>query len=249
MAEERNEYTRATGALKRALKEQGITYRDLASGIGLSESGVKKILSAEDGSFQRLSQMCGYVGMTVGELLEKDSREITEVTFPEEVQEFFIENPDLLELYWRLVYEREPLESIERTWGGGKTEVFKLLRRLDRYGLLRLLPEGRVRIPRVRQIRWVGDGPLIRKLYREWGSKFFMDVAKPDPGPGRYFLIRYFKVSQRTYDELINAQRALEAEFVRRATLDMRTESANHKHLRWVVGIDNQSFLPARKAT
>ncbi len=67
---ELNEYRAAIDILKRTLKERGLTYRQLGKGIGLSESGVKKIFLARDGSFQRLAEICRYVGLSLSEIVE-----------------------------------------------------------------------------------------------------------------------------------------------------------------------------------
>jgi transcriptional regulator with XRE-family HTH domain len=238
-----NDYQLATQALKVILRAQKVTYRELAKAIGLSESGIKKVLSAKDGSFQRLAQMGRYVGASINELLDQRSSHMTEVTFSPEAQAEFLEDPELFQFYWLLVYERMSLEDLSKARSISEKDRFKYLRKLDRLRLLMLLPDGRVRIPPVQQIRWVGDGPLIRKLYREWSTRMIQNVARPDLEPGKLFIVRYFKASAKTHADLLRAQTELEAEFVRRAIQDMRTEAEDLEHLRWVVGIDQQSFI------
>ena len=70
---EPNEYRGAVTALKTILKERKITYRELGEGIGLTESGVKKAFAARDGSFQRLIEICRFVGVSIVEILDKES--------------------------------------------------------------------------------------------------------------------------------------------------------------------------------
>lgn len=243
MAKVRNQYEVAIESLKRALKRQKLTYRELAPLLGLSESGVKKIFTAKDGSFQRLSQICEVLGLSMQELLEGGDEAILDVSFTERQQDFLAKHPAGLQLYWRLVYERLPLADAIKAGGLREKESFSLLRQLDQLQMLELLPGNRVRVPAVRQIRWVGGGPLVEKLYREWSGRFLEKVAKVDPGPDSLFLIRYFRASEKTVRDLMDALRDLEREFVRRATREMRTEAPELRHLRWISAVDMRSFL------
>lgn len=241
MARTRSQYEIATESIKRALKRQKLTYKDLAKSLKLSESGVKKILTAEDGSFQRLAQICDAVGLSMQELLTGHDESMLDVTFTPAQQDYLMGNLPALKLYWTLVYERRTLAQATALLG--LKDAFPLLRKLDQFQLLELLPAGRVRVPAVRQVRWVGGGPLVAKLYREWSARFLEKVAKPDPGPDSLFLIRYFRASEHTIRDLMDALRDLEQEFVRRATREMRTEAPELRHLRWISAVDMRSFL------
>lgn len=243
MNSRRNEYQLATANLKRSLKSQGLTYREIAKRLGMSESGLKKIFTARDGSFQRLAQICQIAGLTMSELFEGDTEAMQDLSYSEKQQRLLTEDPKALALYWRLVYERMELSDAELAMGLTKKESFSLLRKLDEHDLLDLMPEGKVRVPAVRQIRWVGDGPLIRKLYREWSLRFISTVAAPEPTEGAYFQIRYVKVTPKTKRDFIEALRELESEFVRRGIREMREESSDLEHLRWLCAADSRSFL------
>jgi transcriptional regulator with XRE-family HTH domain len=242
MTKARTEYEVAMTAVKAALKRQKITYAELAKRLRISESGLKKILSAKDGSFQRLAQICEELGLSLSELLAGEDQ-TQEISFTPAQQEFLASHAGALRLFWALVYERRPLPEAEKLAGVNPKEVFSLLRKLDQLGLLELLPANRLRIPAVRPVRWVGDGPLIRKLHREWSAGFVKSVARPTPDKGEQFISRYFRASRRTVDELQAALKDLEAEFLRRAIKEMRTESPDLVHLRWVSAVDDKSYL------
>lgn len=239
----RTEYQSVTLALKAALKRQKITYRELALGIGLSESGVKKTLSAHDGSFQRLVQICRYVGISVQELIGGASENMRSVTYTAKQQALLLEQPRAFHLYWSLTYERMTLAEAEKATGLSAKESFVLLRKLDQAHLLKLLPGGQVRVPPVQPIRWVRSGPLVEKLYREWSQKLVHAAVGAKNSNENLFLLRYFKVTHRTFLDFQDALRNLEAEFVRRATLEMRLNQDDLQHMRLLVAMDNQSFL------
>ena len=157
MPRTRSEYEAATDSIKRILKQQGLTYKNLAIRLGLSESGVKKILTAQDGSFQRLAQISRELGITMGELLTGEEEAMFELSYSREQQAYLVKEPRALRLYWALVYERRDLKEALSFLHLLPKDAFPILRRLDELRLIELLPEGRLRIPPVRQIRWVGE--------------------------------------------------------------------------------------------
>lgn len=242
MKRERTQYEVAMSVVKATLKRQKITYGELAQRLKLSESGVKKILSAKDGSFERLARICEELGLSMSELLAGED-ETLELSFSAAQQEYLAGNTAAFRLYWALVYERRTLPEAEKLAGLRGKETFSALRKLDQLNLLALLPGNRLRIPAVRAVRWVGDGPLVRKLHREWSAGFVKSIARPVPEAGEQFLSRYFRASQRTADELKAALKDLETEFLRRAIKEMRTESPDLVHLRWVSALDTKSYL------
>lgn len=244
MKKARTEYELAMDAVKAALKRQKLTYAELAKRLELSESGLKKILSATDGSFQRLAQICEVLGLSMRDVLAGEDLTL-DVSFTLAQQEYLAANSVAFRLFWALVYERRPLQEAEKLAGLNGKEVFSVLRKLDQLNLLELLPGNRLRVPAVRPIRWVGDGPLIRKLHREWSAGFVRSVARPVPEYGELFISRYFRCSQRTLDELKVALRDLETEFLRRAIKETRSESPDLVHLRWVSAVDDKSYLEA----
>jgi transcriptional regulator with XRE-family HTH domain len=233
-------YREITQSLKLVLKKQGITYRQIGAAIGMSESGVKKLLTARDGSFERLAEICRYAGTSLTDLLTSKDQVMVDVSFTPRQQGFLIKNAEALRVYWRLVYERLPLAELEKQKG---RNLFGILRQLDLHGLVRLMQGGQVRLPTLKAIRWVGDGPLIEHLYRDWSVRLVKKLAKPLNRENELFLIRYFKMTPRTYQEFLSAQMNLEKEYVRRAVYEMQTHPESVQHVRWVTAIDNQSFI------
>lgn len=243
---EPNEYRAAIESLKAVLKAKQITYKELAQAVKLSESGLKKIFAAQDGSFQRLAQISRYIGISLSELIEENKT--VDVGFSQKQQTEFLKEPLLFQVYWMLVYERRKVDSIQDELKLNKTEAFRILRRLDILDLIKLLPGDRLRIPSVKAVRWTGDGEFIRKMYREWSRNLVSDVAKVHSEPEELFIIRYFQMTPKTYTELLAAQKALEAEFIRRGIQEMRTRPPGLVHVRWLVAADTRSFITGKKS-
>ncbi len=124
-----------------------------------------------------------------------------------------------------------------------KTEAFRLARKLDVLGLIKLLPGDRLRIPSIKAVHWSGDGEFIRTIYRNWSRSLIERIAKPENSEGDVFLLRYLQMTKKTYGEFLTALHTLESEFVRRSIQEMRTQPAGLKHVRWLVAADNRSFV------
>lgn len=236
-----NEYRIAITTLKKVLKERGLTYRELGDGIGLSESGVKKIFAAQDGSFQRLVEICRFIGVSLMEIINDE--QVIDVSFSQEQQKSLSEDPMLFYFYWQLVYERRPIAFAKQFFKLSDSDAFRLLRKLDVLNLIKLLPGDRIRLPSVKAVRWTGDGKFVQKIYRSWSRLLVDNVTKPNRAEGDFFLLRYLQMKKGTYAEFIAAIKALEDEFVRRSIYEMRIESNNLEHVRWLVALDNRSFV------
>src|SRR5512143_1912149 len=67
-------------ALKRILKGRGITYANVAGGLGLSEASVKRMFSRRDFTLQRLEDVCRIAGLDFGELAHEAGVEAAGMT-------------------------------------------------------------------------------------------------------------------------------------------------------------------------
>ncbi|TXK65756.1 helix-turn-helix domain-containing protein [Alkalisalibacterium limincola] len=63
-----------TDALKRCLRAQAMTYRDLAGRLGVSEAAVKRMFSLRAMSLQRLEQICAVLDIGLAELSAEAGR-------------------------------------------------------------------------------------------------------------------------------------------------------------------------------
>lgn len=237
-----SQYRHVMGKLKAVLKARRITYAQLADRVGLSESGLKKTLNAPDGSFERVTVICRELGVSVADILEQKALEIYPVSFTPPQQELFLKNPIAFEVFWKLVYERRPLEQVVAGRKLDPRETTRILRALDTLDLIQWKPGGKVRVPAVVPVSWVGDGPFLRKIFREWSHRFIDMMVGPEPHPHRFFLFRYLQMTEETYRDLLKAQADLELDFLRRSIQEMQMGFTTLKHVRWLAAIDDKSF-------
>ncbi|MGO4775586.1 helix-turn-helix domain-containing protein, partial [Lysobacter sp. 2RAB21] len=84
-------------ALKRFLRAQDLTYRDLAGRLKLSEAAVKRMFSRRAMSLQRLEQVCDVLDIGLAELSAEAARGRAPMAMLSEAQEqALVDEPALL---------------------------------------------------------------------------------------------------------------------------------------------------------
>lgn len=238
------EFKSALAVLKKVLKERGISYRDLAKQVGLSESGLKKIFLADDCSFRRLAEIAAALGMKITDVLQEvEQRPLEQVRFSPEAQEYFLSEPSAFNFYFKLVFERMTVEEVKRFSGWTEAQVFKQLRRLDELQLIKLLPGDRVKVPDLRVVRDFGTGPFLERLYQRWGQDIVRELAVSSRQGSGEFVVRSLKMKDETYEDFLYRLKELEHEFVRRAIREMAVQPGELKPVRWMSLIDQSSFV------
>ena len=137
-------YQNVVDVLKGVLRKRGWTYTSLGEAIGLSESGVKKIMSADDGSFARLAQICGALDVDLQDVLAAVDGSPGPWRLTEAQEDLFVRDPDcwwflsaLSEARWELA------QALEET-GFSPERADGWLAALERRGVLHRTAGGRV---------------------------------------------------------------------------------------------------------
>ena len=146
--------------LKKNLRAQGLTYRDVASALGLSEASIKRLFAAQSFSLRRLEQVCQLAGMEISDLvkqMESSRQELDELT---EAQEQEVVSDIRLLLVAFLVVNGWSFEEILRYYQISETEGIHYLARLDRLKLIDLLPNNRIKLRISAHFAWRRNGPI-----------------------------------------------------------------------------------------
>ncbi len=205
-------------ALKRTLKAKGLTYADLAEGLGLSEASVKRIFSRGDFTLQRLEEVCRIARIDFTELAVaavEESQGMTQLTAEQE--EEIVSDPTLLLVAWCAV-NNWTFEQIVATYDLTQAECVRCLARLDRIRIIELLPGNRIRPLINRTFSWRPDGPIQRyfrsRIEAEYlGSKF----DRSD----ELFLFLSGMLSNASITELIGELRRVARDFAQRHRADL----------------------------
>jgi transcriptional regulator with XRE-family HTH domain len=168
------EVTQLVGTLKRQLKLQGKTYRDVAATLGLSEPSVKRLFSSGQFSVDRLVEVCNLLGFTLAELAQQASASESRLrTLTAAQEKELISDPMLLLVAVRAL-NHWTLHDMLAAYRLSEAECLQRLLRLDRLHVISLLPGNRIRLNVSRDFDWLVDGP-IRQYFREQGLVDFLD--------------------------------------------------------------------------
>lgn len=164
-----------TKALRMAVKAKGLTYRDLADKIGVSEQTIKRLFREKDCSLSRLTEVCDAIQVSVYDLLEV-ARDFSEPTFrlEDDQEAWLVEHPSHFSFLFILTAGYQ-LDDIRRAYGLDELTIFKYLRDLDRQGLIELSANNQFKLKVEGKLLMKMDGPMSN-LVRE-RNHLFLDYA------------------------------------------------------------------------
>ena len=134
------ERERVLAALKAVLKERGWRYADLARELGVSEATVKRLLSNGRIDLERLERICALLDLDFFELarLARGARDAPR-HLSERQESELAQSPRLMTVF-HLLCQGWRADAIREGYDLGEPELTRLLARLDRLGLVELLP-------------------------------------------------------------------------------------------------------------
>ena len=153
--------------LKNCLKARGITYRDVAGHLDLSEASIKRLFSEKNLSLKRLEEICDLLDFSLYDLVKismNAQTEPSELTFEQEA--VLADNPDLLVFFYLLLSGRSP-ESIVADYQISTESSLQFLLELDKLKLIELHPGNRVRLLTQKNIAWRRNGPIEKRYKRQ----------------------------------------------------------------------------------
>ncbi|WP_263262519.1 helix-turn-helix transcriptional regulator [Pseudomonas sp. RIT-PI-S] len=159
--------------LKQRLKAAGLTYRDAAKELGLSEPSVKRLLASGRLTVERLAQFCDLLGLTMAELLQEAEASAPRLRMLTREQEAQLVSNEKLLLVAVCALNHWPMDNMVAAYQLTKAECIKHLLVLERMGLADLKPGNRIRLLVARDFDWLPGGP-IRQFFLRHGLPDFM---------------------------------------------------------------------------
>lgn len=164
---------RLVATLKRLLKSRSMTYRDLASRLGLSESAVKHMFSTGNFSLKRLDEVCEVLEIDLGELIsQSEAQEPRIEKLPAEYEEEIVADGRFLLIAYCLINHWTLDEILER-YEISRGDAFRYLRRLDQMKIIEVLPGDRVRLLIANNFAWRKNGAMERFFNERVQTDFF----------------------------------------------------------------------------
>ena len=221
-------------ALKKLLKSRGMTYRELASRLALSEPSVKRIFSEETFTLQRLEEVCAVLEIDFFELAKLArgaAAAVDEMTVEQE--KALAADPHLLGVFYLLFNDWQP-EDIHARYRLTRAEVLKLVLRLDKLKLVDLLPKDRVRLRVPKSLRLRRDGPVRARH----GPAIVASFVEGDfDKAGGVFRFEVRELSKASVALLVRRLERLAAEFNEMAELDSYLPSGQRDTIGMALGL------------
>jgi transcriptional regulator with XRE-family HTH domain len=176
-----SEVTQLLTTIKRQLKVQGKTYRDVAGALGLSEASVKRLLTSDSFGVDRLVEISNLLGFTLAELAQEAALTGMRLHTLSEAQEKELVSDTKLLLVAVCALNHWTVADMLAVYRLTEAECVQKLLHLDRLHLIALMPGNRIRLNVARDFDWLPDGP-IRSYFRTQGLADFLDGAfdRPD---------------------------------------------------------------------
>ena len=149
--------------LKKVIKSRGLTYKDLAKSLKLSEANLKRAFSKQTFTLQRLEAICRILEIDFYELAKQAKGNIQDVLdcLTLEQEKALAEDSALFTVFY-LVLSGMSVRQIENNYEF-QGKIQQLLLKLDRLKLIELHPQGRIKLLIATNVRWLPHGPLNEK--------------------------------------------------------------------------------------
>lgn len=159
--------------LKQCLKAEGKTYADVAQTLDLSEASVKRMFSEEHFSLERLDRVCQMLGMEISDLvrqMEASQTRIEQLTHSQESE--IIQDMSLI-LVTVCVFNHWTADKITQYFTLSEEECVLKLLKLDRIGIIQLLPHNKIKLLISPNFSWIENGPFERFFREHVGQEYF----------------------------------------------------------------------------
>jgi transcriptional regulator with XRE-family HTH domain len=173
--------------LKKALKQHGLTYEDVAKALGLSLGAVKRFFSKQDFSINRLDQICAMMDLEISDLVQAMQAQQTKTSQLTSLQEQELVADIKLLLTANLLINGWTVTDILAVYEIEELAMVQYLARLDRMKIIDLHPGNRVKLKISRDFTWIKQGP-IELFYKNHVQADFLNSDFAGPGEFRVFL-------------------------------------------------------------
>ena len=174
-------------ALKAEMRRQKRTYAEAAEVLALSEPSIKRLFAERSFTLERLDALCRWLGMEISELVQRMEAAQVRVSELSAEQERELVSDVKLLLVAHCLLNRWEVPQIIDTFIIDEHEAIQLLARLDRMGVIQLLPGNRVRLMISRNFHWRPNGP-IQQFFESHVQQEFFHSRFDRPGEARLFV-------------------------------------------------------------
>lgn len=203
-------------SLRAHLKARKLTYRHLATDLGVSEQTVKRLFLQQDCTLERLEEICDLLQLDLRELIKSSPRPrkfIQQLSLKQEEQ---LAKDHKLLLVAVCAMSLWTFEDMTRYLHIPDTETHSLLHQLDKMAFLDLLPENRYRLRVAREFSWVVDGPIMR-MVKDMAGDYFDHLFEDE---GEILKVINVRVSRHSANRLRTRLELIAQEYADQVAID-----------------------------
>jgi transcriptional regulator with XRE-family HTH domain len=235
--------TELVGKIRRTMKERGLTYKDLAALLEVSESSLKRSFSKTLFSIERIDQICAALNLTLEELGKPDLSGFR-VEFLSDEQEELLAIEEKLFVVFYLIASGFSFDSISAHFDFEKRELERILLRLDKLNLIKLY-SGNAVVACVKQgVWWKLDGPLSKKYGELIRSDFFKSKFE---GASEHAWLTAGNLSPESISTLRKKQDQVVSTFQELIELDAHLPTKRKINLTFISGLRPWTLPPIRR--
>lgn len=185
-------------AIRAQLRTRGITYRELAGMLGVSEPTVKRDLSRGDFALSRLDRICEVLELSLADLVAGDATGATVLTqLSAEQETALVSDPKLLLAAYLLVNDWKFAEIV-KVYRFDENDLVNLLLRLDQLRIVDYRPPHRVQKLTARNFAWRKEGP-VQEYFLQRVVPEFLGGRFEDAGEGFHFIAGLLSEASRQH--------------------------------------------------
>ena len=158
--------------LKQALKNQCMTYAEVAQKLNMSEANVKRMFASKRFTLERLEEVCQLIQLELSDLFqlyEESRQRITTLTREQEKE--LVSDARLL-LVAVSVRNRLCFDDIVNNYDISATECIRHLAKLDKLKIIDLLPNNRIKLRIDEHFHWLPNGPIEQFYEKQIQNQF-----------------------------------------------------------------------------
>jgi DNA-binding Xre family transcriptional regulator len=226
-------------ALKKELKSAQMTYADLARGLGMAESSVKRMLAQGDMTLSRIDAICRVLKLDFAELARRvaDAQPLLKELTHE--QEKAVVSDKKLLLCAICVLSQWTLEQITTEYRLGEAECIKYFAQLDRLGIIELRPLNRYRLKLAKAFRWRPHGPVM-DYFREHVVLDYFNGGFD--GPGECMLLVHGSVSRAIAPSFVDRLQRVAQDFAQQHQADQKLPEPQREGYTVVLAMRSWEF-------
>jgi DNA-binding Xre family transcriptional regulator len=226
-------------ALKKELKAAQMTYADLAAGLGMAESSVKRMLAKGDMALSRIDAICRVLKLDFAELARRvaDAQPLLK-ELTQEQERAVVADKKLL-LCAICVLSQWTLEQVTHEYRLTEAECIKYLAQLDRLGIIELRPMNRYRLKLAKTFRWRPHGPVMN---------YFRDNAVLDyfgggfDGHAEGLLLVHGSVSRAIAPSFLDRLQRVAQDFAQQHQADQKLAAKEREGYTLLLGMRSWEF-------